>query len=31
MYFAEIQWAEVCEERLVNKVVVDTEVEGMLS
>jgi len=31
MYFSQIKWPKVCEERLVNKVVIDTKVESVLS
>ena len=30
MHFSEIKWAKVSEEWLIHKIVVDTEVEGVL-
>jgi len=31
MYLSQIKWPKVCEEGLVNKVVIDTKVESVLS
>jgi len=31
MHFAQVQWSEICEKWLINQIIIDTEVKGVLA